>query len=130
MSAMMTPRFTPPRRAVPRAPETARMDEKSDRNTPQSGVMLKSRPQTRRPSLYRVALMNDDFTPMEFVIEVLEKIFGKTRPEATDIMLHVHRRGVGICGVYTYEVAETKVTQVLNYAKENDHPLQCVMERE
>jgi ATP-dependent Clp protease adaptor protein ClpS len=77
-----------------------------------------------------VLLLNDDYTPMEFVIEVLETVFGKSREEATRIMLHVHRRGVGLCGVYTFEVAETKVMQVMDLSKRNQHPLQCIMEKE
>jgi ATP-dependent Clp protease adaptor protein ClpS len=96
----------------------------------QTGILLKTRPKTRKPSLYKVLLLNDDFTPMEFVVLVLEQFFTKTRQEATDIMLHVHRRGVGICGIYTYEVAESKVQQVMDFARANDHPLQCTMERE
>ncbi|MBU6234234.1 MAG: ATP-dependent Clp protease adapter ClpS [Alphaproteobacteria bacterium] len=95
-----------------------------------AGVMLKARPKTRRPSMYKVLLLNDDFTPMDFVVHILEKFFGKTRAEATDIMLHVHRRGVGICGIYTYEIAETKVTQVMDYARAREQPLQCTMEKE
>lgn len=95
-----------------------------------SDVLLKSRPKTRRPSMYKVLLLNDDFTPMDFVVHILEKFFSKTRAEATDVMLHVHRRGVGICGIYTYEVAETKVTQVMDYARANEQPLQCTMEKE
>lgn len=95
-----------------------------------TGVMLKSRPKTKRPSMYKVLLLNDDFTPMDFVIHVLEKFFGKSNTEATDIMLAVHRRGVGICGIYTYEVAETKVTQVMDYARSCEQPLQCTMEKE
>ena len=96
----------------------------------QSGVALKPRPKTRKPSLYKVLLLNDDFTPMEFVVHVLERFFGKTKDEATEIMLHVHRRGVGLCGVYTYEVAETKVIQVMDFARANEQPLQCTMEKE
>lgn len=95
-----------------------------------SGVMIKSRPKTRRPAMYKVLLLNDDFTPMDFVVHILEKFFAKTRGEATDVMLHVHRRGVGICGIYTYEIAETKVTQVMDYARAHEQPLQCTMEKE
>lgn len=80
--------------------------------------------------MYRVLLLNDDFTPMEFVIHVLERFFSKNKQEATEIMLHVHRKGVGVCGTYTYEVAETKVTAVMDYARKNEHPLQCTMEKE
>jgi len=95
-----------------------------------SSVMIKSRPTTRRPAMYKVLLLNDDFTPMDFVVHILEKFFSKTRAEATDVMLHVHRRGVGICGIYTYEIAETKVTQVMDYARAHEQPLQCTMEKE
>ena len=94
------------------------------------GLVLKSRYKTQKPSMYKVLLLNDDYTPMEFVVHVLENIFKKSRQEATEIMLHVHRRGVGMCGVYTFEVAETKVTQVMDYARGNEQPLQCTMEKE
>lgn len=95
-----------------------------------TGLVTKTRPKTRKPHLYKVLLLNDDYTPMEFVVHVLEKYFNKPRSEATRIMLHVHQRGVGICGVYTYEVAETKVHQVMDFARQHDHPLQCTMEKE
>jgi ATP-dependent Clp protease adaptor protein ClpS len=85
---------------------------------------------TKKPSLYRVLLLNDDYTPMEFVVYVLERFFQKSREEATTIMLHVHQNGVGLCGVFTYDVAETKVSQVLELAKRHEHPLQCTMEKE
>ena len=94
-----------------------------------TGLATKTRTQTKKPSLYRVLLLNDDFTPMEFVIHVLERFFFKTKEEATQIMLHVHNNGVGECGIYTYEVAETKVTQVMDLAQKHQHPLQCVMEK-
>jgi ATP-dependent Clp protease adaptor protein ClpS len=94
-----------------------------------TGVVTKTRPKTKRPALYRVLLLNDDYTPMEFVVLVLEKFFQKGREEATHIMLHVHQHGVGECGIYTYEVAETKVTQVMDFARKHQHPLQCVMEK-
>ena len=93
-----------------------------------TSVVTKTRPKTKRPSLYRVLLLNDDYTPMEFVVHVLERFFQKGREEATRIMLHVHQHGVGECGTYTYEVAETKVTEVMDFAREHRHPLQCVME--
>ncbi len=96
----------------------------------QTGVLLKTRPKTKKPSMYKVLLLNDDYTPMEFVVHILERFFNKNRQEATDIMLHVHRRGVGICGIYTYEVAETKVAQVMDFARANEQPLQCTMEKE
>ena len=95
-----------------------------------TGVLTRSKTRPEKPALYRVLLLNDDFTPMDFVVHVLEKFFGKSAQEATEIMLHVHRKGVGICGVYTYEIAETKVTQVMDYARKNEHPLQCTMEKE
>ncbi|HET7716283.1 MAG TPA: ATP-dependent Clp protease adapter ClpS [Bauldia sp.] len=94
-----------------------------------TGVVTKTRTRTKRPSLYRVLLLNDDYTPMEFVVIVLERFFQKGREEATRIMLHVHQHGVGECGIYTYEVAETKVTQVMDFARKHQHPLQCVMEK-
>ncbi len=94
-----------------------------------TGLATKVRPKTKKPSLYRVLLLNDDFTPMEFVVHVLERFFSKTGEQATQIMLHVHNNGVGECGVFTYEVAETKVTQVMDFAQKHQHPLQCVMEK-
>ncbi len=96
----------------------------------QTGVVTKTRPKTKKPSLYRVLLLNDDYTPMEFVILILEEVFNKSRDEATRIMLHVHNQGVGECGIYPYEVAETKVTRVMDAARRNQHPLQCVMEKQ
>ena len=99
------------------------------------GVITKSKPKTntkvktKKPNLYRVLLLNDDYTPMEFVIAVLERFFQKSLEEATEIMLHVHVHGVGECGVYAFDIAETKVTQVLNFAKKHQHPLQCVLEQ-
>lgn len=98
--------------------------------TPDNGLALKTRSKTQKPSMYKVLLLNDDYTPMEFVVHVLESIFKKSRQEATDIMLHVHRRGVGVCGIYTFEVAETKVAQVMDFARANEQPLQCTMEKE
>jgi len=95
-----------------------------------TGVVTKTRPKTKKPSLYKVLILNDDYTPMEFVVHVLERFFAKPREEAVQIMLHVHRNGVGICGVYTFEVAETKVTQVIELARRHQHPLQCTMEKE
>ena len=97
---------------------------------PGSAVITRTKPQTKKPSLYRVLLLNDDYTPMDFVVYVLERFFNKPPEEATRIMLHVHQKGVGICGVYTYEVAETKVAQVTSFARQHEHPLQCTMEKE
>lgn len=96
----------------------------------QTGVLLKTRPKTGRPGMFKVLLLNDDFTPMDFVIHILEKFFHKDPQEATEIMLNVHRRGAGLCGVYTFEIAETKVNQVMDYARSNEQPLQCTMEKE
>ncbi len=97
---------------------------------PQTGVVVKAKPKTKKPSMYKVLMLNDDYTPMEFVVHVIERFFSKTREEATRIMLHVHHRGVGICGVFTYEVAETKVTQVMDFARQHQHPLQCTLEKD
>jgi ATP-dependent Clp protease adaptor protein ClpS len=96
---------------------------------PGTAVLTKTRTRTKRPNLYRVLLLNDDYTPMEFVVHVLERFFNKDREAATRIMLHVHQNGVGECGIYTYEIAETKVTQVMDFARKHQHPLQCVMEK-
>jgi ATP-dependent Clp protease adaptor protein ClpS len=94
-----------------------------------TGVITRTKPKVKKPNLYRVLLLNDDYTPMEFVVHVLERFFHKDRQAATQIMLHVHQKGVGECGVYTYEIAESKVSQVMDFARQNQHPLQCVMEK-
>ncbi|MBI1392148.1 MAG: ATP-dependent Clp protease adapter ClpS [Alphaproteobacteria bacterium] len=94
------------------------------------GVVSKTSPKTKRPSLYKVLLLNDDYTPQEFVVWLLQAVFHKDSEDAVRIMLHVHQNGVGVCGVYTYEVAETKVAQVMEISRRNQHPLQCTMERE
>ncbi|WP_249197526.1 ATP-dependent Clp protease adapter ClpS [Gluconobacter kondonii] len=93
-------------------------------------VVVRPRTRTRKPSMYKVLMLNDDYTPMEFVVHVLERFFAKTRDEATSVMLQVHQRGVGVCGVFTYEVAESKVTQVMDLARQNQHPLQCTIEKD
>jgi ATP-dependent Clp protease adaptor protein ClpS len=95
-----------------------------------TGVVTRTKPKTKKPSMYKVLMLNDDFTPMEFVVHVLERFFSKGREEATRIMLHVHRRGVGVCGVYPYEIAETKVTQVMDFARQHQHPLRCTLEKD
>lgn len=95
-----------------------------------TATITKPRTKSKRPSLYRVLLLNDDYTPMEFVVLVLQDVFNKTREDAMRIMLHVHNHGVGECGVYPFEVAETKVTRVMDAARKNQHPLQCVMEKQ
>ena len=94
-----------------------------------TGLVTKIETKTKKPPLYRVLMLNDDYTPMEFVIMVLEKIFSKKSEEATQIMLHVHKNGVGVCGTFTYEVAESKCKAVMDLAKKNEHPLQCTMEK-
>src|SRR3546814_20257309 len=93
-----------------------------------TGVVTKTKPKTKKPSLYKVLLLNDDYTPMEFVVLVLEQFFNKGREDATRIMLHVHQHGVGLCGLYTYEVAETKVTQVMDFARSEERRVgkECV----
>ena len=105
-------------------------DKSNNDDGPGSGVVVQTRTKTKKPSMYKVLLLNDDYTPMEFVVHVLEQFFGKNREEATRIMLHVHRRGVGVCGVFTYEVAETTVAQVIETARRHQHPLQCTMEKD
>src|SRR5262245_39875593 len=118
---------------APRASGPDRNDEDVNGGTGTgtgTGTVVKTRPKTKKPSMYRVLLLNDDYTPMEFVVHVLERFFNKSREAATEIMLHVHHRGVGVCGVYTYEVAETKVTQTIDFARRHQHPLQCTMEKE
>lgn len=129
-SSKKTDGFTGPARAGDKdKPETPPSHEEY-REDRQAGLLLKPRPQTKKPAMYKVLILNDDYTPMEFVVHILERFFNKNRQEATDIMLHVHRRGVGICGIYTYEVAETKVQQVMDFARANEQPLQCTMEKE
>ena len=90
---------------------------------------VETKKKLQKPSLYKVLLLNDDYTPMEFVVMVLEKIFNKKQEEATQIMLHVHKNGIGVCGTFTYEVAESKCKSVMDMAKKNEHPLQCTMEK-
>ena len=94
------------------------------------GVAVKTRPKTKKPSMYKVLMLNDDYTPMEFVIYVLESFFSMSHDEATQVMLHVHQKGVGVCGVFTYEIAETKVNQTMDLAQKNEHPLQCTIEKD
>jgi ATP-dependent Clp protease adaptor protein ClpS len=106
-------------------------DERKRRGdqAPGTAVITKTKPQTKRPNMYRVLILNDDYTPMEFVVHVLERFFSKDSEAAHAIMMHVHNHGVGECGIYTYEVAETKVTQVMDFSRKHQHPLQCVMEK-
>ena len=98
-------------------------------NDPQRDLLLKTKSKTKKPSMYNVILLNDDYTPMEFVIMVLIKFFNKKQEEATQIMIHVHKSGIGVCGSFTYEIAESKCKLVLEFSKKNEHPLQCTMEK-
>ncbi|OBX19536.1 ATP-dependent Clp protease adapter ClpS [Erythrobacter sp. QSSC1-22B] len=93
------------------------------------GIATKTRDKPKKPSQYKVLLLNDDYTPMEFVVIVLKRFFRMDMEEATRVMLHVHQRGVGVCGIFPYEVAETKVNQVMDFARQNEHPLQCTLEK-
>jgi len=95
----------------------------------QIGIATKTQTKTKKPSLYKVLLLNDDYTPMEFVVMVLKRFFKMDMEQATRVMLHVHQKGVGICGVFSYEVAETKVNEVMDFARKNQHPLQCTLEK-
>jgi ATP-dependent Clp protease adaptor protein ClpS len=95
-----------------------------------TGVIVETRPKTQRPPLYKVLLLNDDYTPMEFVVHVLERFFGMTHAQAFELMLVVHKKGLAIVGVFSFEVAETKVAQVMDFARRHQHPLQCTMEKE
>ena len=119
---------------APLAARASRMSGPSDRSPgdddrSSTAIITRTKPKTKRPSLYRVLLLNDDYTPMEFVVHVVERFFNKSHEDAYQIMMHVHQNGVGECGIYTYEVAETKVTQVMDFARKHQHPLQCVMEK-
>ncbi|MEN3745770.1 ATP-dependent Clp protease adapter ClpS [Sphingomonas sp. HF-S3] len=104
-------------------------DDDGNGRDPSIGLATRTRTRTKKPTPYRVLMLNDDYTPMEFVVLVLQRYFRMTIEEATQVMLHVHQRGVGVCGVFSYEVAETKVSQVMDFARENQHPLQCTLEK-
>ena len=107
------------------------MTDKDQKQGGGSGqIILESRTQTKKPSMYKVVMMNDDYTPMEFVVHVLQQFFGRTAEEATQIMLNVHQRGVGICGIYSFEIAETKASKTMEYASQKEHPLQLQLEKE
>lgn len=95
----------------------------------QSGVVTRTAPRTKKPALYKVLMLNDDYTPMEFVVLTLQRFFRMTVDDATQVMLNVHQKGVGVCGIFTYEVAETKVNQVIDFARKHQHPLQCTLEK-
>jgi len=104
-------------------------DDPGDGTGPSVGIATRTRTRTKKPSLYKVLMLNDDYTPMEFVVHVLQQFFRMDMEEATRVMLHVHQRGVGVCGIFSYEVAETKVNQVMDFARQNQHPLQCTLEK-
>ncbi len=104
-------------------------DKGSDDDNTNLGIATKTRAKTKKPSPYKVLILNDDYTPMEFVVLVLKRFFNMDIDEATRVMLHVHQKGVGVCGTFSYEVAETKVTQVMDFARKNEHPLQCTLEK-
>ena len=106
------------------------MSDRTDRPDGETGVVTKTRPKTQRPPLYKVLLLNDDYTPMEFVVHVLERFFGMSHAQAFELMLTVHKKGVAVVGVFSFEVAETKVAQVMDFARRHQHPLQCTMEKE
>ena len=112
-------------RAAPGAPRLSDDDKEGD-----SSVIVETKPKTARPPLYKVLLLNDDYTPMEFVVHVLERFFGMTHAQAFEIMLTVHKKGVAVVGVFSHEIAETKVAQVMDFARRHQHPLQCTMEKE
>lgn len=103
---------------------------KPDDGEGDAGVVVETRRKTQRPPLYKVLLLNDDYTPMEFVVHVLERFFGMTHAQAFDVMLTVHKKGVAVVGVFSHEIAETKVGQVMDFARRHQHPLQCTMEKE
>jgi ATP-dependent Clp protease adaptor protein ClpS len=105
------------------------MANEDDKNS-NGQLILDSRTKTKKPSMYKVIMLNDDYTPMEFVVHVLQKFFGRSADEATQIMLNVHQRGVGVCGVYSFEIAESKAQKTIDYARKNDHPLQLQLEKE
>ena len=106
------------------------MSDKTDGPGDDTSLLTKTKPQTERPPLYKVMLLNDDYTPMEFVVHVLERFFGLNHAQAFDIMLTVHKKGLAVVGVFSAEVAETKVAQVMDFARRHQHPLQCTMEKE
>jgi ATP-dependent Clp protease adaptor protein ClpS len=114
--------------SAPLTIRAAGRDEDVDAGDP-VGVATKTRAKPKKPSQYKVLMLNDDYTPMEFVVIVLKRFFRMDMEQATRVMLHVHQRGVGVCGVFPYEVAETKVNQVMDFARQNQHPLQCTLEK-
>jgi ATP-dependent Clp protease adaptor protein ClpS len=113
---------------TPKLSERKDDDDRPDGNEP--GVAVKTRTRTKRPPMYKVMLLNDDYTPMEFVVHVLERFFGLSHAQAFEIMLTVHKKGLAVVGVFSYEIAETKVAQVMDFARRHQHPLQCTLEKE
>ena len=122
---LVEPVLAGPQLAGPR-----RVEGDGDDGTTGTGTVTKTRVQTKKPALYKVLMLNDDYTPMEFVVLTLQRFFKMTIEDATRVMLAVHQRGVGVCGIFTYEVAETKVSQVIDFAREHQHPLQCTLEKD
>jgi ATP-dependent Clp protease adaptor protein ClpS len=110
-------------------PTSMAVRKDGDENGTGLGVATRTRTRTKQPSLYKVLMLNDDYTPMEFVVLCLQRFFRMSLEDATRVMLHVHQKGVGVCGVFTFEVAETKVSQVMDFARANQHPLQCTLEK-
>ena len=108
----------------------ANKDDDINNDLSDTSVLVKKRSKLKKPPLYKVLLLNDDFTPMEFVVHVLEKFFAIGNEKAVQIMLAVHKKGMAVVGVYSHDIAETKVTQVMDYSRKNQHPLQCTMEKE
>lgn len=106
------------------------MADRKDHDDDDVGVALDVKPKTKRPPLYKVMILNDDFTPMEFVVMVLERFFGMSHAQSFELMLTVHKKGLAVVGVYSHEIAETKVAQVMEFAQRHQHPLQCTMEKE
>ena len=121
---------TGPVNASPNDPGKGRPGDGGGNSGNDTAIATRTSPKTKKPSMYKVLLLNDDYTPMEFVVHVLEQFFAKSHEEATRVMLHVHQKGVGICGVFTYEIAETKVNQTMDLAQQNQHPLQCTIEKD
>ena len=132
---MTTPLPSLPENALLTAPlrvlaaDDGQKDGGVDEGEGQTGVATKTRAKPKKPSQYKVLMLNDDYTPMEFVVMVLKRFFGMDLEQATRVMLHVHQKGVGVCGIFPYEVAETKVNQVMDFARQNQHPLQCTLEK-
>jgi ATP-dependent Clp protease adaptor protein ClpS len=120
-----------PIRAMAGSKTVRAMADKDDGSpgTPGVGIATRTRAKAKKPSMYKVLLLNDDYTPMEFVVMVLQRFFNMDIEQATQVMLHVHQQGVGVCGVFSYEVAETKVNQVMDAARQSQHPLQCTLEK-